>query len=118
LKNNENLEAYLMKEVRAYIEPFMLSRVTQALLEIPDFPGMSVSDCEGFGGEKVVDRDFTPFLYRKRVEIFAPDELVEQIFNTLMAAANTHQRGAGKIYVLDVEKSGHISLGTQKDEHS
>jgi nitrogen regulatory protein P-II 1 len=38
-----------MKEIRAYIEPFMLSKVTQALLEITDFPGMSVSDCEGFG---------------------------------------------------------------------
>ncbi|SCX63337.1 nitrogen regulatory protein P-II 1 [Nitrosospira sp. Nsp1] len=40
-----------MKEIRAYIQPFMLSKVTQALLEIPGFPGMSVSDCEGFDGD-------------------------------------------------------------------
>jgi|SRR5689334_22816424 len=105
-----------MKEIRAYIQPFMLSKVTQALLEIPDFPGISVSDCEGFGGEKVIDRDFTPYLPRKRIEIFAPDELVEQIFETIMEAANTRQRGAGRIYILDVEKSGHISLGTQVNE--
>jgi nitrogen regulatory protein P-II 1 len=105
-----------VKEIRAYIQPFMLSRVTQALLEIPEFPGMSVSDCEGFGGEKVIGRDFTPYMPRKRVEIFAPDELVEQIFDTVMLAANTHQRGAGKIYVIDVDKSGHISMGLQKDE--
>ncbi|SEL22670.1 P-II family nitrogen regulator [Nitrosovibrio tenuis] len=106
-----------MKEIRAYIQPFMLSKVTQALLEIPHFPGMSVSDCEGFGGEKVIDQDFTPYVPRKRIEIFAPDELVEGIFNTVMQAANTHQRGAGKIYVIDVDRSGHISMGLQKDEH-
>ena len=41
-----------MKEIRAYIEPFMLSKLTQTLLEIPDFPGMSVSDCEGFGASQ------------------------------------------------------------------
>ena len=51
-----------MKEIRAYIQPFMLSRLTQALLEIPDFPGMSVSDCEGFGRDTVIDRDFTPYI--------------------------------------------------------
>ena len=105
-----------MKEIRAYIQPFMLSKVTQALLEIPGFPGMSVSDCEGFGGDKVIDRDFTPYMPRKRIEIFAPDELVENIFTTVMLAANTHQRGAGKIYVIDVGRSGHISTGLEENE--
>ena len=33
-----------MKEIRAYIQPFMLPKLTQALLEIPRFPGMSVSN--------------------------------------------------------------------------
>jgi nitrogen regulatory protein P-II 1 len=107
-----------MKEVRAYIQPFMLSKVTQALLEIPDFPGMSVSDCEGFGREKAVERDFTPYKPRKRIEIFAPDELVDDIFNKLMQAANTHQRGSGRIYIIDVDRSGHISMELQHDEHA
>jgi len=105
-----------MKEIRAYIQPFMLSRLTQALLEIPDFPGMSVSDCEGFGSDMVIDRNFSPYEPATRIEIFAPDELVEHIFNTVMQAANTHQRGAGKVFVIDVEKSGHINSGAQKDE--
>ena len=30
-----------MKEIRAYIQPFMLPKLTQALLEIQGFPGMS-----------------------------------------------------------------------------
>jgi nitrogen regulatory protein P-II 1 len=99
-----------MKEIRAYIEPLMLSKMTQALPEIPDFPGMSVSDCEGFGHVKfIIGRDFTPYLPKKRIEIFAADELVEIIFSTIMLTANTHQHGAGKIYVIDVNQSGHIS---------
>ena len=108
-----------MKEIRAYIEPFMLPKLTQALLdEIPDFPGMSVSDCEGFGLVKLIaGRDFTPYMPKKRIEIFAPDELVEIISDTLMTAANTHQHGAGWIYVIDVIKSGKISMAVRKDEY-
>ena len=101
-----------MKEIRAYIEPFMLSKLTQMLLELPDFPGMSVSDCEGFGRVKLIaGRDFTPYIPKKRIEIFACDELVENILNTIMTIANTHQHGAGKIYVINVEESTRISTG-------
>lgn len=107
-----------MKEIRAYIEPFMLSKVTQALLEIPDFPGMSVSDCYGFGGEWIADSSFDPYMPKKRIEIFASDEQVDDIFSTVMQAANTYQRGAGKIYVMDVSGSGNISSGERHQEDS
>lgn len=101
-----------MKEIRAYIQPFMLSKLTQTLLEIPHFPGMSVSDCEGFGHEKVIDgQDYSPFMPKKRIEIFAQDELVNTIFNAIMTIANTHQHGAGKVYVIDVDEGGQISTG-------
>ncbi len=101
-----------MKEIRAYIQPFMLSKVTQVLLEIPNFPGMSVSDCEGFGREKVVEgQDYTPFMSKKRIEIFAQDDLVGSIFDAIMTIANTHQHGAGKVYIMNVEEEGHISTG-------
>lgn len=105
-----------MKEIRAYIQPFMLSKLTQTLLEIPNFPGMSVSDCEGFGREKVIERqDFTPFMPKKRIEIFAQDEMVGSIFNAIMTIANTHQHGAGKVYVINVDEGGHISTGERGD---
>ncbi|MDD5034460.1 MAG: P-II family nitrogen regulator [Methylococcaceae bacterium] len=101
-----------MKEIRAYIQPFMLAKLTQELLEIPHFPGMSVSDCEGFGREKVAaSQDYTPFMAKKRIEIFAPDDRVEIIFTTIMKFANTHQHGAGKVYVIDVIEGGRINTG-------
>ena len=101
-----------MKEIRAYIQPFMLAKLTQTLLEIPHFPGMSVSDCEGFGREKAIDKqEYTPFMPKKRIEIFAQDELVSSIFNAIMTIANTHQHGAGKVYVINVDEGGVISTG-------
>jgi nitrogen regulatory protein P-II 1 len=105
-----------MKEIRAYIQPFMLSKLTQMLQEIPNFPGMSVSDCEGFGREKVIDQqDYTPFVAKKRIEIFASDEMVEGIFNTIMSVANTHQHGAGKVYIINVEEGGRICSNERGD---
>lgn len=101
-----------MKEIRAYVQPFMLAKLTQALLEIPGFPGMSVSNCEGFGRHRAIEhQNYTPFISKSRIEIFAPDELVEIIFTTIMTEANTHQHGAGKVYIMDVMEEGRISNG-------
>jgi nitrogen regulatory protein PII len=101
-----------MKEIRAYIQPFMLPKLTQALLEIPHFPGMSVSDCVGFGRAHVSGaQDYSPFVAKKRIEIFSPDEMVELIFSIIMQHANTHQHGAGKVYVVEVLEGGRINTG-------
>lgn len=101
-----------MKEIRAYIQPFMLSKLTMALLDIPGFPGMSVSDCEGFGRSKAsAAQDFSPFMAKKRIEIFAPDDMADRIAAVIMETANTHRPGAGTVYVLDVGKGARISTG-------
>jgi len=106
-----------MKEIRAYIQPFMLPKLTQALLEIPGFPGISVSDCEGFGNERYAEKqDYTPYVQKKRIEIFVPDKLVNTIFNTIMAVTNTHQHGAGMVYVINVNRSGRISTGKEEQD--
>ena len=38
-----------MKEIKAIIQPFMLSKVIDALKEIPAMPGVTVSEVKGFG---------------------------------------------------------------------
>ncbi len=101
-----------MKEIRAFIQPHKLSHVTVALMEIPGFPGMTVIDCEGFGRERTEHiQDYKTFLPRKRLEIFAPDSLVEIIFETIMHAAHSGQHGDGKVYVIDTLEGGRISTG-------
>jgi nitrogen regulatory protein P-II 1 len=71
---------------------------------------MNVSDCEGFDGNPAED-GFTPYTPKKRIEIFAPDELVKIIFDTLIQAANTHHSDAGKVYLIEVSKNGRINDG-------
>jgi nitrogen regulatory protein PII len=101
-----------MKEIRAFIQPHKLSHVTMALLEIPGFPGMTVIDCEGFGRERTQHiQDYKPFLTKTRLEIFAPDTLVEIIFETIMKTAHSGHHGDGKIYIIDMLEGGRISTG-------
>ena len=99
-----------MKEIRAFIQPHKLSSVTMALLEIQGFPGMTIIDCDGFGRERTQHiQDYKPFLPKKRIEIFAPDHLVDIIFETIMKAAFIGQHGDGKVYILNVVEGGRIS---------
>ncbi len=101
-----------MKEIRAYIQPHKLSNVTMALMEIPGFPGMTIIDCEGFGRERTEHiQDYKPFLPKKRLEIFAPDSLVEVIFETIMRTAHSGHHGDGKVYIVDTLEGGRISTG-------
>jgi nitrogen regulatory protein P-II 1 len=106
-----------MKEIRAYIQPYMLNKVMLALSDIQGFPGMSVSDIEGFGRERISPfQDYKPLLSKKRIEIFAPDDLVDVIFTTLMEVAHTGHHGDGKVYVIDVLQGGRISDGTYSNQ--
>lgn len=101
-----------MKEIRAYIQPYMLNKVTQALMEIPEFPGMSVIPCEGFGHDRIdIGKEIQTFFPKQRIEIFAPDVLADVIFDTLMKAAHTGHHGDGKVYMLEVLRAGRISNG-------
>ncbi|ATG88762.1 P-II family nitrogen regulator [Methylomonas koyamae] len=101
-----------MKEIRAYIQPHKLNQLTLALMEIPGFPGMSVMDCEGFGRERTEHiQDYKPFLAKKRIEIFAPEHLVETIFQTVMKVARSGHHGDGKVYIVEAVAGGRISTG-------
>ncbi|MGZ8216132.1 P-II family nitrogen regulator [Methylomagnum sp.] len=106
-----------MKEIRAYIQPHVLDRLVEAFDEIPDFPGMSLSDCQGFGRERIeAGRGFTQFATKKRLEIFAPDELAETIVATIMKHAHTGRAGDGRLYVTEVLAWGKIRTGKRGGE--
>jgi nitrogen regulatory protein PII len=100
-----------MKEIRAYIQPFMLDSLTQTLLDIPHFPGMKVSDYDDyFGCEKVIgENDFRLFVKKKRIEIFAQDEWVDSIVKAIISNANTHQQSVEDVYIINVDEGWHIS---------
>ena len=99
-----------LRVIRAYVQPHVLNRLVQALLEIPDFPGLSVSDCQGFGRKKADSgEDFVQFYAKKRLEIYARAGQIEAIVTVLLREAHSGQRGDGKIYIEDVAEGIRVS---------
>ena len=103
-----------MKEVKAIIQLFKLSAITRALQEIQGFPGMTVSDCRGFGKEKGkegphrVVEDLIDYIPKVKIEIMLKDDLVDKVVETITRIGHTGNPGDGKIFVYDIEKAVRI----------
>jgi nitrogen regulatory protein P-II 1 len=109
-----------MKKIEAFIKPFKLDDVVDALSEI-GVEGISVSEVRGFGRQKgrteiyrgaeyVVD-----FLPKIKLEIVVNDGLADQAVEAIRASAHTGKVGDGKIFVFDVSAALRIRTG-EKDE--
>ncbi len=110
-----------MKKIEAYVQPFMLNKVEDALRAI-HIHGMSIMDTKGFGREKdesyphhTADYavNFTP---KTKIEIICPDADCDKIVETLRKAAHTGRKGDGKVFVYEVSKAMSILTGKQGDE--
>lgn len=89
----------------AYIRPFQLDAVVDALRKLPNFPGLSVSDVRGFGhhgahpphrGETAEVDPFTPMA---RLEITCRGQELSGIVEAIRQAARTGHHGNGKIFI-------------------
>jgi nitrogen regulatory protein PII len=105
-----------MKEIKAYIKPHMLSKVTRALQKVEGLTGMSVTDVRGFGrgrakGAPRGEDDLLDYSLRMKIEIFCKDGNVEEIVSLIERTAYTGLRGDGKICVTPVEMAVRISTG-------
>lgn len=105
-----------MKKIEAYIQPFMMQKVEDALRAIR-IHGMSIMEIKGFGREKdesyphhAVDHvvDFTP---KTKLEIVCPDNECERIVETIRKSAHTGRRGDGKIFIFDIQEAISILTG-------
>lgn len=98
-----------MKEIKAIIQPFMLSKVVNALKGIPQLPGITVdTSVRGFGRTratnskvKVVDESIE-YVPKVKLEIVVPDSLLEMVIQTIQQNAHTGRAGDGKIFVYSV----------------
>ena len=105
-----------MKLIIAYIQPYALTRVEHALLHLPFFPGMSVSQVRGFGQGKVrrghsAQEELTDFTGKVRLEIAALDEEAPAIVDAIATAAQSGRRGDGKIFTIDLAGAVRIRTG-------
>ena len=110
-----------MKLIEAIIKPFKLDEVREALTGI-GIQGLTVTEARGFGrqkGQKEIYRGAEyeiSFLPKTRIEVVVPDDLAEQVLDTIRNSAATGQIGDGKIFVLDVQKAVRIRTGEEDNE--
>jgi nitrogen regulatory protein PII len=97
-----------MNTIVAFIQPFQLERVVDALRSLRRFPGMSVSEVRGFGrllahpprpGERT---EVDPFQPKLRLEIACLKADVPAIAETIRQAARTGHAGDGIVLVADL----------------
>lgn len=105
-----------MKFVTAIIKPFKLDEVREALSAI-GVSGITVTEVKGFGRQKghtelyrgaeyVVD-----FLPKVKIEVAIKDDILDQVMEAIMKAAQTGKIGDGKIFVWDLEQAVRIRTG-------
>ncbi len=105
-----------MKKIEAFIKPFKLDDVVDALSEI-GVEGITITEVRGFGRQKgrteiyrgaeyVVD-----FLPKIKLELVVNDSLCDQAVEAIRASAHTGKVGDGKIFVLEVSAALRIRTG-------
>jgi len=102
--------------VTAIVKPFALADV-RAAFERMDIAGMTVSEASGYGrqrGHTEVYRgadyqvDFVP---KVRIEVVAPDELVEKVIDAIVQSARTGKIGDGKVWAVEVDRVMRVRTG-------
>jgi nitrogen regulatory protein P-II 1 len=110
-----------MKKIEAFIKPFKLDEVKEALSE-SGVQGMTVTEVKGFGrtgGKKEVNRgsayivDFVP---KVKIEVVVPDSLVGRVLELVQENAKTGRIGDGKIFVRPVDEAIRIRTGERGED--
>jgi nitrogen regulatory protein PII len=111
-----------MKEIKAVIQPFVLSRVVWALQKIDRFPGMTITKVQGFGKGRGKDaqhrivEDLIDYVPKVKIEMIVSDEMAEEVFQTVLKNAHTGKKGDGKIWVSDLRDIVKIRTGESGEE--
>lgn len=115
------MESSALSVVVAFIQPFQLEPVVDALRRVEGCPGMSASDVRGVGctgahpphkGERT---EVEPFDGKVRLEIYCSASDVSVIVAAIRAAAHTGNPGDGKIFVGPVAEAQRIRTGASGD---
>ena len=113
-----------MKMIHAYIQPFMLDKVADALRRM-HVHGVTVLECRGFGRcseegsphylDEAVEAHLG-FASKAKIEIVCQDGEAEDIVGAIQDNAHTGRHGDGKIVVLDIITATNIRSG-ETGEH-
>ena len=111
-----------MKEVKAIIQPHMLSRVLERLHQLPHFAGVTVSDCQGQGRGRGTGGQYLPtaesifFVKKTKLELFCSDAACDEVVRVIREAAHTGNPGDGVIMVVDLDRVLRVRTGEEQDD--
>jgi nitrogen regulatory protein PII len=106
-----------LQVVVAFIQPFQIDAVVDAVRRLPNFPGMSVSEVRGFGAHAAHPprqgeaSEVHAFQTRLRLEVFCRLEDTTAIVETIRRAAHTGHAGDGKIFSGPVSMAYRVRTG-------
>lgn len=111
------MEPSPLNVVVAFIQPFQLDGVVDALRRLPSFPGMSVSEAQGFGAHRAHppragdETEVHAFKKKVRIEIFCRPTEAIVIVEAIRGAAHTGNPGDGKVFVVPVTLAQRVRTG-------
>ena len=111
-----------MKEIKAVIRPNKLAALRDALVALPGFPGMTVAKVEGCSAparhvaRHSIKEELTDYSPKVRIEIVAPDEVAETIFQRITEVAQTGHYGDGLVWITDIERAAFVFKTTPDPE--
>ncbi len=111
-----------MKEIKAIIRPNKLASLRDALVALPGFPGMTVSRVEGCSAPSRhlaphnIKEQLTDYTPKVRVEIVAPDDVAQVIFDRVTQVAQTGHFGDGLVWITDIEQAAFVFKTTPGPE--
>jgi nitrogen regulatory protein P-II 1 len=110
-----------MKLIVAYIQPYKLKDVKQALYKAEVYK-VSVTNSLGCGQQKGYHESYrgvpieVNLLKKVRIEVAVNEGFVERTIEAIIAGAKTGQIGDGKIFVLDLPECIRIRTGERGSE--
>lgn len=111
-----------MKEIKAVIRPNKLAALRDALVALPGFPGMTVARVEGCSAptrhvaRHNIKDELTDYTAKVRIEIVAPDDVADAIFQRITEVAQTGHYGDGLVWITELEKAAFIFKSTPGPE--
>ena len=111
-----------MKEIKAIVQPYMLTKVIDCLRSVEDLPGVTVSEVRGFGRNRAKDakdkivEDYIEYARKAKLEIVVPDSLAETVVNIIAREAHTGRPGDGLIFVSSVEQVVKVRTGERSTD--
>lgn len=103
-----------MKEIKAIIRPNKLPALRDALLVLEGFPGMTVTKVEWcsaparVGLARGIKEELNEYTSKVRVELVAPDALVQSITDCIVRVSQSGAVGDGLVWVTDVARAEFI----------